>query len=167
VPEAGAGKTQEQFQFYFRQHWIRLVRPMFRMLIASVIAGLIAHFGLPAVYGPDDEGKHLILTFIFVFFVIVQADFLIRFYRYFLNVVVVTDKRVHRTKKYLMSLDNHESVDWQSIQEIHKVQRGVVQNMFGFGTLVLEAQETEIRLHFVPKINRIYERITRLREQAR
>lgn len=156
----------EHFLFYFRQHWIRLFWPTLRMLAVSIIAGLIAHLGLPLLYERGDPARHVVLAFLVLLVLAVHFDFLKRFYRHFLHVIVVTDRRIYRIHKYLISRDDHKSVDFASVQEMHKMQHGVVQNLFGFGTIVLEAQETEFRLHFVPHIASLYNRIALLRERA-
>ncbi len=159
--------VHEQFQFYFRQHWIRLLGPFSSMIFwSAVLAGSgYVIFGILQV--PEWQSRHGILIALFAIFAIVQLNFLLRFYTYFLSIFVITDRRVHRIKKTLLSFDDHQSMDLWNFQEIHKSQHGPIQNLLGFGTLVLEAQDTQMRMHFVPRIARIYGRISHLRERAR
>lgn len=157
----------EHFQFYFRQHWIRLVRPLLRMLAGTALlvgAGYVVFFVLTV---PDSTSRHGLLVALLLLFTILQLSFLHRFYIYFLYVIVVTDRRVHRIKKTLFSIDDHQTIDIWTFQDIDKLQRGPLQNLFGFGSLTLEAQNTTLRIHFVPRINKIQERISHLRELAR
>jgi hypothetical protein len=111
--------------------------------------------------------RHTIVTILTAFFLLVHFEFLARLYCYLLYVIVVTDRRVHRIKKTLLTLDDHESTDLWVLQDIDKRQHGLIQNLLGFGSLILEAQDTQVRIHFTPRIAEKYERITRLREQAR
>lgn len=53
------------------------------------------------------------------------------------------------------------------LQDINKCQHGIIQNLFGFGSLILEAQDTTLRLHFVPNVNKKYVHLMHLRERAR
>ncbi|MDO8468391.1 MAG: hypothetical protein Q7S29_01385 [Candidatus Peribacter sp.] len=162
------GKDQdEEFQFYFHQHWIRLLWPITRLIILNLFMVGIGVVILFSTQFADPISRRTILTILTVFALILHFEFLVRFYCYLLYIIIVTDKRVHRIKKTLITTDDHESTDLWVLQDIHKRQRGLVQNLFGYGSLILQAQETEIRIHFTPAINRRYEALTRLREQAR
>lgn len=157
----------ETFQFYFRQHWIRLLPSFCRML-----GGMLLTFGLGYVLFitvgiTDPFARRLILLILLTTFILTQLEFLLRFYRYFLYVIIVTDKRVHRIKKTLITTDEHETMDLWMLQDIDKRQRGIIQNLFGFGSLTLDAQDSELRIHFTPRIAEKYRVIASLRERAR
>lgn len=158
---------EEECIFYFRQHWIRLVGPFLRMMGASalvIIAGLVLMSPAPV----SSLGlRHTTLLILSALLLFVHLDFLLHFYRYFLYVIIITDKKLHRIKKTLIAVDDHESMDLWVLQDIHKSQHGPIQNLLGFGSLVLEAQNTTLRLHFVPKISDCYDEMMRLKEQAR
>lgn len=151
--------SSEQFRFYFRQHWIRLVWPFFRMLGWAVFCGVAIAFVATTA---DDTTRHALLIALLLLFIATQGTFLLRFYRHFLYVIIISDRKIHRIKKTFLAVDDHQSIDLASLQEIRKSQHGIVQNMFGFGTLTLEAQESVLRIHFVPKITQQYEKILRL-----
>ncbi len=158
---------REQFQFYFHQHWIRLVKPFLTTAFWSAVviaAGYTLFFNFEVT---NPQNRHGMLIALFCIFAVVHLSFMMRFYTYFLYVIVVTDRRVHRIKKTLLSIDDHQTIDIWTFQDIHKWQHGPIQNLLGFGTLVLESNDTELRLHFVPRIARIHERISHIREQAR
>ena len=157
----------ETLQFYFRQHWIRLGRPFLHVLpwVLFCIVGLQLLISMPDA--GDSRFRHAGLIGIAVIFILTQLEFLAKFYRYFLYVIVVTDKKVHRIKKTLVTVDDHQSIDLWVLQDIHKRQHGIIQNLLGFGTLILDANQTELRIHFVPVIGKKYEVLMHLREQAR
>lgn len=162
------GKDQEEeFQFYYHQHWIRLLWPITRFLLWNVLTIGIGILMLTTVHFTDPLTRRTILTLLTVFFLLAHFEFLIRLYHYLLYVIVVTDKRVHRIKKTLLTLDDHESTDLWVLQDIDKRQHGLIQNLLGFGSIVLEAQDTQVRIHFTPRIAEKYVLFTRLREQAR
>lgn|GEM_PF-2339912 len=152
---------EEQFVSCFHQHWLRLLRPFARMLIITallVAAGWIL-LGTGTISG--DTGQQVTAVLLAAIFTAAQLEFLVKFYHYFLYVVIVTDKRVHRIKRTLLATDEQQSIDLWSLQDIYKQQRGIVQNLLGFGTLVLEAQESVLRIHFIPHIAQRYEEILR------
>jgi len=162
------GKDQEeQFQFYYHQHWIRLFWPIVRLLFWNVLIIGSCVLMFTSVQFADPLTRHSILTLLTIFFLLAHFEFLMRFYHYLLYVIVVTDKRVHRIKKTLLTLDDHESTDLWVLQDIDKRQHGLIQNLLGFGSIILEAQDTQIRIHFTPRIAEKYTLFTRVREQAR
>jgi hypothetical protein len=157
---------RECFQLYFRQHWIRLLWPFFRTTLLSI--SLIGIGILTFAVTIDDPWlRRTNILFIFACFFVAQCDFLLRFYRYFLNLTIVTDRRVHRIKRSLISIDEHQSIDVWAIQDIRGLQRGIIQNIFGFGTLLLEAQDTKMNIHFTPRIAEHSKKLTALLEQSR
>ena len=157
----------EAFQFSFRQHWIRMLWPFTKALLLTSMIFLIGWMTFGTISPGQAGPRHLILLFLLAFFLAIQFEFLVRFYRYFLYVVVVTDRRVHRIKKTILTTDEHECVDLWALQEIDKRQRGPIQNILGFGSLLLEAQDTHMTIHFVSRISRRYNDIMSLRERAR
>jgi len=156
----------EEFRFYFHQHRIRVVQAGSRvfLLFLACIAGI---YFSGVFTTEDDMTRRMVAVLLSVFFFVPQMNFLIRIYRHFLYLIVVTDKKVHTFKRTLISVDRHESVDLSALQDIKKHQRGIVQNMLGFGTLTLEAQNSKLTLHFTPDIDTIYNSILGLRELAR
>lgn len=148
--------SREQFRFYFRQHWIRLMWPFFRMLGWTIFVGVGLVF---FAYGDDPVTRRAGAIVMLALFLVTQGSFLVRFYRHFLYVIIVSDRKIHRIKKTFLAVDDHQSIDLLSMQDMHKSQHGPVQNIFGFGTLTLEAQESVLKIHFVPKITRQYEAI--------
>ncbi|MDD5041269.1 MAG: hypothetical protein PHX87_03280 [Candidatus Peribacteraceae bacterium] len=157
----------EAFQFYYHQHWIRLVWPLCRLLFWNI---LIAGTGIIMLTGTmfaEPLSRRTILAILTAFFLLAHFEFLARLYHYLLYVIVVTDRKIHRIKKTLLTMDDHESTDLWVLQDIHKRQHGLIQNLFGYGTMILQAQETEVRIHFTPNINKRYAALTALRERAR
>ena len=162
------GKDPEEiFHFYFRQHWIRMIGPGVRMLLGSIFLLLMGALIFVVIRVDDPMSRRLVLLFLVLAFLILQFELLARLYRYFLYVIIVTDQRIHRIKKTLIAVDDHQSVDIHALQDIVKNQHGIVQNIFGFGSIILEAQETVLRIHFVPRIQKTCERIMHLREGKR
>jgi len=166
LPFQGKDK-EETFQFYYHQHWIRLFWPIFRLIVWNILLFAVGITMLSTTGFDDVLTRRTILILLTTFALLAHFEFLGRFYHYLLYVIVVTDKKVHRIKKTLLTLDDHESTDLWVLQDIDKHQHGLVQNIFGYGSLILQAQDTEIRIHFTPRIAQKYDMISRLREQAR
>lgn len=159
----------EEFHFYFRQHWIRLWWPARRLLIWMIVFMIGVFVTARSFAGPDaDFTRRTMLVALGIFFLAAQMGFLVQFYKYFLYVIIVTDKKIHRIKKTMLTVDDHQSIDLWTLEDISKNQHGIIQNMLGFGTLVLVMPTQEaLRIHFTPFINEKHSVIMRLREQAR
>jgi hypothetical protein len=153
----------ERCQFYCRQHWIRLLWPAMRLLVWS--AAIIAALWMTTATLPVEDGaRRMIILFLASVWAFSHLMFLACFYRYFLYVIVVTNRRIYRIKRTLFTHDDHQSIDLHMLQDVNKCQRGPIQILFGFGTLILEAQDTALRIHFVPNIADKYARILRTKE---
>lgn len=153
----------EVVQFYFRQHWARLLRPCLRMFLWTALVTAAFIVVLQISLAGQEGVRHMLLLILCGFVLVSQFDFITAFYRHFLLVIVVTNRKIHRIKKTLLIINDHQSIDVASLQDVRKSQRGIVQNVLGFGTLTLEAQESVLRLHFVPTIGGTYHAILNLR----
>lgn len=160
------GRGLQKFQFYFRQHWMRMLWPLVRTALLTMLIIAITIFAFTGA--AESQGARMTTAgFLLVSLLFIQFWFLTRFYRYFLHVTVVTDTRVHSVRKTLLTYDEHESIDLWLLQDVRKVQRGPVQNAFGFGSIHLESADMQLRLHFVPHVSERYADILRLLEMAR
>lgn len=156
----------EDFRFYYRRHWLALAQPT-----RDYFLWMVAFFALAIAAGvtgmEDDITRRATTIMLCILFIIPNIIFLTKIYKHFLYIVIVTDKKVHQFKRTLLAVDKHESIDLWMLQDVNKSQRGIVQNIFGFGTLFLEAQNSRIKLHWTPRIDHMYDIIVGLREEAR
>ena len=157
--------AEEEFQFCFHQHWIRMALPAVRMLLLTL---LVLSAGMSVRASPfSADARHLLIVFLVAFLAIIQFEFLEKLYNYFLYIIIVTDRRIHRIKKTLFITNDQQSIDLWVLQDINESQHGLMQCGLGFGSLILESQETTLKIHFVPRVSRKYEQLVHLREQAR
>ncbi len=157
----------EHLQFYFRHHWIRSVMMLLRTVIFTVLILLGGWALFPLAPEARTGTWHPLLLILIGCLCILQLDFLLRFYGHFLRLVIISDQSIHRIRKTLVAFDDHEVIDLASLQDVQKVQNGVLQNMLGYGTIVLKAQHSIMKIHFTPNIARTHRWIMELREEAR
>ncbi len=153
----------EQFRFYYRQHWMRLARMGQAFLAGMIVYGVALWL---ASSMEDDDTRRLLVALSSAAFLLLQLGILARIYRYFLYVIVVTDAKVYRIKKTLIAVDDRQTIDLWSLSDVTVKQHGLVQNIFGFGTLTLHGNE-ELKIHFTPKIREKLHELSILRSQAR
>jgi hypothetical protein len=156
----------EEFRFYFMQHWIRVAHLLGFFILWMLILAAAIYASDPANI-QDESTRRAVIVTLCIFFFVPQVIFLTRLYKYFLYIIVVTDKKVHLFKRTLIMVDRHESVDLWVLQDINTIQRGIFQNLLGFGSLALAANDSHLTIHFTPHIHDIYHKIVQLREIAR
>jgi len=159
--------ANEEMAFYFHQHWIRLLWPFVRMVLWNVFVFGAGYATFVMGNTDDDLTRRLMLSIFTIIFTLSHFGFLVCIYTYLLYVIVVTDKKIHRIKKTLLTINDHQSIDLWMLQDINKCQHSIIQNILGFGSIILEAQETVLRLHFIPHVEKNCQRFMDLREQAR
>lgn len=157
----------ERFHLHFYRHWVCMVWPFAKCFIKTAILVGVAVVTYQAVGAEDVISRRVLLELYVLFFLLIQFELLIRIYRYFLRVTIITDRKVHRIDKSLLIIDDHQSVDLWMLQDLYRYQHSFIENLLRYGTITLEAQETILNLHYVPSIAEIYEQIMHLREQAR
>jgi hypothetical protein len=156
----------EKYRFHFRQHWVRLVPPFAKAAAWTLLlffSSLMRFVGAPF----DDTTRRFILIPLAVFFVFFQMQLMRRWYEYFLHVIVVSDTKVHRLKKQFLLMENQRSTELSSIKDTRTLQRGFMQPLLKFGTLVLDAPEGELPLHFTPDVTKMRDALMIERDHAR
>lgn len=167
APGPPSPPEEERILFFFRQHWLRLLPHLVRTVIMSILLIAVSLFLLKGLGIGDSGTRHMILILIAFFFLFIQLDFIEQLYNHTLYLIVVSDRRIHRIKRTVFLTNDQQCIELWALQDIYKVQRGIIQNSLGCGTLILEAQESLLKIHFVPGINSKYQALMALREQAR
>ena len=158
--------ASEHYQFHYYHHWVKFVAPF--MVLTGVYSVIIASFlTFNLQVNAEVAMRQTILWVSVVAILFFNFNFLRLFLKRFLHLVVVTDKMVHRIRKTLVFRNDHRSIDLQSVQEVKKIQHGLLPNMLDYGQISIEAQETTLDLHYVPNISSVYERLLQLQNNAR
>ncbi len=174
IPSSSANATvsfpgmdpTEEFRFYFMQHWLRLARVIGFLVVWMLIFVAVVYTSDP-VDIEDETTRRVMAIILCTLFIAPHFVFLSRLYKYFLYIIVVTNKKIHVFKRTLVTVDRHETADLWVLQDIHKIQRGIFQNMLGFGSLDLAASDSHVIVHFTPHIDKVYNEIVHLRELTR
>ncbi len=156
----------ENIRFIWREHPIRLIAE----LIVPVGGSLPLLFGcMLAFMDPplDPLAGRVIVIVASLIAIAAHLWFLSHIYRHYLRMVIVTNRRIHSMKKTLFTRDDQRSIEFPILRNIRKHQRGIPQNIFGYGTLILETPETTLSMRFVPKVAAKLEAIMQLRDENR
>ena len=157
----------EVYAFHYYRHWIKFIWPISKVAFWNSLILTILSILSFSVADIPEVVRVILFWLLSLSLIFVNLYFLTDLYRRFLYVIVVTDKKVHRIRKTLITINDHRSIDIWSLQDVRKEQHGPLQNLMGYGDIVLEAQETKLRLHFVPDVDEVHKKLLHLREVAR
>lgn len=147
------GQGPDEYVLAFcRRHAVSLVFHVCIFFLVTV--GLI----LFVIYYPLLEGLFELDFFRFMLFftgimlLYYMHHFFLRLFRHYLSVIIVTNTRVISLTKSLYLINEKEAVDLKNIQEVRKMQSGVLQNLFSFGDLyiILSTSTQGVYLHDIP-----------------
>ncbi len=159
----------EQVQFYFRRHWIKLLKHIGKYLLIS-IALLGGMFSITVLLTLERTPLyHTFLITVVLIFAGINLLLVVKLYRNLLWVTIVTDKRIHWIHKSLLLRNQHQTIDLWLLEDISMKQRGFLQNLLGYGSLiiVLQSKDVGMTLWYVPAVTAQYRHIMLLREKAR
>ena len=160
-------QKNEQFLYFFRHHWIDLLREMvFFGIFVFVIGYLMLKMNtIKDVLQGNREMKLLFFT-VYLFGTVYMHRFFIKMLNYFINVGVITNSRVIDHHKTLFFTDNQDSIDMAQIQNIEKIQEGVFPSLLQYGDIkiFLTASDTIKTFHKVPNAKFHFRALNRAKE---
>lgn len=159
----------ERVQFYFRHHWVKIVWPLTRLIFWTVVFLLGSVLVENMVPAESVLLRRALLLILLGFFLLSNFLILLQTYKHLLWVTIVTDKKIHRIRKSLLLINEHQSIDLWTLEDISMDQRGIMQNIFGYGSLhmIMQAKDVGMTIRYTPGIVEKHRRIMILREKAR
>ncbi len=117
----------------FRKHWISILPTLVSMPGILVVLFLI-FANLPLLVSQGHWMAYLMVFALGALHAVIHRQFLTVFY-YYLNTVIVTDRRVVLIDKSVFFKDSKTSIDLVNVQDIQKHQVGIFQNFLNYGSL--------------------------------
>ncbi|MFH0838334.1 MAG: PH domain-containing protein [Patescibacteria group bacterium] len=128
----------EQYQFFFRKHWVKFIQPILLSLPVGLLILVILIF----------LGRLTLLVniaFIHVFYVhftlLTSIGFLIlaglQMINFYFDMVIVTDSRILIVKKTCFLKNNSDAIDLTKIQDIAVESHGILRNYLRYGKLII------------------------------
>ncbi|MCK9185978.1 PH domain-containing protein [Candidatus Gracilibacteria bacterium] len=126
----------EEFVCFFRHHWIELLKDMiyFSIFFGLGVLAIMDIEKIKLVIRESMELKLLFLTFFIIgnFYI---HKFFIKLINYFTNIGIITDRRVIDHKKTVFLKDTVDAIYMAQIQNIEKIEEGLMPSIFGFGDI--------------------------------
>jgi hypothetical protein len=151
------GQTDDEHVIlFFRHHWVVLFNYLLLILlfILIVIIGisLLVNFQItPETIKSRDEIKYII-TGIIIFSIFLHNYIFNKLLNYFLDVIIITNYRIVEVTKTIYLRNVVKTLDLERVQDIQGHKVGVLENLFGYGDLVMTSASInfEKRIHSVP-----------------
>jgi len=129
----------EEVEAFCRKHWSVLIKDILGFFIFLGILGLtITQLKSVSKYFSQASTVRAALALAIIgIFTIYIHKFFLRMIKYFLHIVIITNYRIVILDKSLYLENAQDAIDISKIQDIHKVQNGVFDNLLGVGKLVI------------------------------
>ncbi|MBU1019087.1 MAG: hypothetical protein ABII07_00440 [Patescibacteria group bacterium] len=132
-------QRNEQLVYFTRKHWMTLIGVLtYFGLTTAAVAGLLFF-----VFTADGSTKEFLDDAKWGIMAVMIAATMwfhylfIRFTNYFLDIVIITNFRIIRLEKTLYLKNNRDVVDLHEIQDIKKIQHGLIPNILNYGKLIV------------------------------
>ncbi len=160
-------QDHEEYDCFFRLHWIDTLKEflLFTIFIIVISVLIINISNIQEILRGEREMK-LIFFMGYLAATFYMHRFFIKMINYFIRVGIITDTRVIDHQKTLFFSDNQDSIDMAQIQNVEKIQQGMLPNLFNYGDIkiYLTASNTAKTFHRVPNAKYHFRCINRYRE---
>ena len=159
----------EVVECFFRKHWIVIIKDFagFTLFIFSMLFVAYNYRTVYNFFHQDSLMISILSLFLILIFTVYLHKFFLRFFRYFLDIVIFTNYRIVILDKSLYLRNTKEAIDLSQIQDIEKEQVGVVPNLLRYGTLVivLSASSSIKKIPFVPNADFHFRKINKMKRE--
>lgn len=137
---------------FYRKHWVFWL-PEIIPFILFIVLYLVIILNLGSLNLPSLENP--IFQFLYLGVVVLSVIFIHRFFlrmiNFFLTTVIITNYRIIEWNLSLFVKNSKESIYMRKIQDVHKVQDGILHNLLRFGKLhIILGNADRTTLYHVP-----------------
>lgn len=157
----------EEVMAFSRKHWIAIIPEVipfiffFSFVVLTLL--LLKQIKLPSLSDPFFQ-MLVMVSMIGAGWLIHR--FFLRIFRYFLNIVIITNYRIVEIKKTLFVRDTKESFDLRKVQEVEFRQVGLIKNLLKVGELEISMGNSEVKnLSRLPNPDFHFRLINRLKNE--
>jgi len=143
----------EEVICFCRKHPIILLKPFLinNLLFIASLVGIFYMISTGILV--DNTPVKLLAVVIFTLMTVTHHVFFTRLFHYYLDIVIVTNYRVIDLKKSVFLQDDKEIIDLHEIQDIKKIQVGILSNLLNYGSIKIATASlsTSMTLHSIPR----------------
>lgn len=141
-----------------RRHYILVVLRVLKFLFLLCLAFFLYVISWEIINNYPDLYYLKFIFFLFVFWTLNYAflSLILSIIEYYFDLMIVYKDQIVSIKCSLLFRDDIEIIDAYRIMKVDGYSRGLMQNIFGFGNLIIEQQKDDSKIfHFMPKPYRI------------
>jgi len=127
-------QRDENVVYYTRKHWITQTRILIE---AIAFVGMLTGFILTVFAFRDFVHIEAMMLLAVVAMTVWIHHIFTNLLNYFLNIVIITNFRIILLDRSIYLRDNKDVVDLHEIQDIKKIQHGIIPNLLNYGKLVV------------------------------
>ncbi len=146
--------VDEKCLLFFRKHGIHLFFSLTRYWLVALVTLVALVYLQSSIFNEAEYGllaSDGLLILIMTYLLIVIHSFFLTCINYFLDFIMVTNKRVIEVHKTTFLRDEMDEIPFDFIRAIHHEKRGILANILDFGTLNIESNVYQrISMHFIP-----------------
>lgn len=155
-------KPDEQVKLLVRPHWLVMLRPISAILFLAIIPVVVlAVLSANAVEPFSGVGLAVTAVTVPAYYLTLITWLFIAWVDYYLDVGIVTDKRIIDIDQRGLFRRNVAELDCKMVQDINADKTGILQTLFNFGDVIVQtAGETpNFSFHAVPRPELMVDRI--------
>lgn len=157
----------EEFVCFFRHHWIELLKDLIYFSIFLTL-GILSVEGIEKIKLVMRDSYEMKLLFLICFVLgnFYLHRFFVRLLNHFINIGIITDRRIIDHKKTVFLTDTIDSIDMAQIQNIEKIEEGLLSTILDFGDIkiYLSASDAVKTFYAVPNAKFHFRCINRQKE---
>lgn len=167
-PKYFRGQHQgEKFITFFRHHWFYLLKDfVYFILMISGTVLVLTNFGMIRALLVGSTAMKMLFLIVFSVATIYLHRFFYKVFTLFLDTGIITDIRIIDHQKTLLFRDTMDSVDMAQIQNLEKVEEGILPKILNYGHLkiFLTASSSIKTFHDVPNAAYYFKLLNTLKE---
>jgi hypothetical protein len=143
----------ENFQFFFRKHWMQFLKPFFLMIpVFFLIFIILLGLGRLAIMIDMAFVRVFYVFFAMIIMIVFLTIFFLQIIDFYFDLVIVTDYRIIIAKKTVFLKNNSDAIDLIKIQDIAVESHGILRNYLRYGQLLitLSTSSSPVMINYVP-----------------
>jgi hypothetical protein len=143
----------EHYQFFFRRHWMKFLKPIFFILpIVFLILVILIILGRLTLMVDLIFVRVFYVFFAMILTIVFLTIFFLQVINFYFDLVIVTDCRILIVRKTVFLKNNSDAIDLTKIQDIAVEAHGILRNYLRYGRLIitLSTSAPPIAITYVP-----------------
>lgn len=162
-------RADEQVTVCQHRHWLFLLPDILITLVMAVLPiGALALLSAVGAEPFGNPGEVVTATVLGIYYLALVTFFFIRWLDFYLDLAIVTDKRVVDIDQHGLFNRNVAELEYEAVQDVSAAKHGILQTLFNFGDVEIQTAGEKANFTFrtVARPEEIVDRINAARDGA-